>query len=177
MIQELLPFEKLVLMGDLNCDLLKTNSAATKSLLTILEFGNLVFNQDTKLAPTRITKSSASCIDFIVVDWTLPVSLYEVSDLILSDHFPVEAMIDVSFNQKITPVVKRSFKNVDMNELGLKVSQIQLENVDDPRHLNDQVQVWNQSFTSILDDMAPLRNFPRTKSKTNWIDNDNKEGW
>ena len=74
MIQEIIPFGKLVLMGDFNCDLLKTNSATTKSLLSILEFGNLIFKPEIKLAPTRITKSTASCIDLIVVDWSLPLS-------------------------------------------------------------------------------------------------------
>ncbi len=77
-------------MGDLNCDLLKPNCPNTRLLLTLLELGNLVLKDQFILTPTRVTKSSASCIDFIAVDWSIELSRYDVSDFLVSDHFPVE---------------------------------------------------------------------------------------
>ena len=174
LILEVTPYGKLILMGDLNCDLLKPDSPSTRLLLTILELGNIVLKAENKLDPTRVTFSSASCLDFIAVDWSLDVSRYEVSDLLLSDHHPVETDLDITFNPKITPIVKRSFKNVDINQLGLKLSEIRLENVNDPLLLDSQVQQWNQEFVTILDNFAPLRNFPRTRAKPIWVDNNTR---
>ena len=165
---------KLILMGDLNCDLLCPNSPITKSFLTILELGNLVFKSEFILSPTRITSTSATCIDIIAVDRSLILSRYTVVDFLLSDHYPVEADLEVAYNSNIMPVMRRSFKNIDFDQLGAKMADIQLENVEDPRFLEDQIQLWNKKFISVLDDFAPLRAYPRCNKKPTWVDNDTR---
>ena len=54
------------------------------------------------------------------------------------------------------------------------MSKIQLEKVNDPHHLESQVQLWNKEFASILDEVAPLRKYPRTGGKHNWVDKDTR---
>ena len=155
-ILDLIVYGKLILMGDLNCDLLSPTCPATKSLSTILELGNLVFKSEFELFPTRITNTSATCIDLIAVDRTIELSRYAIADFLLSDHFPVEADIEVVINKSISPVMRRSFKNVNFDELGIKMAEIKLENIDDPLSFENQLQHWNDKFISILDDYMLL---------------------
>ena len=151
-------------------DLLCSENSLTKTLLTILELENLVFKTEFQLSSTRITNTSATCIDFIAVDRSLSLSRYTVSDFLLSDHHPVEADIDVISNSNIVPIMRRSFKNINFSELGLKISEIQLNNLDDPQLFENQLELWNYNFISILDDFAPLRSYPCSKKKPTWVD-------
>jgi hypothetical protein len=173
-ILDLRGYEKLVLMGDLNCDLLLPDNPLTGTLQNILELGNLVFKSEFHLSPTRITTSSATCIDFIAVDRSLILSRYAVADFLLSDHHPVELDINVFGYNNTVPVMRRSFKNIDFNELGLKMSEIQLYNIEDPRLFETQLQRWNENFIAVLDDFALLRACPRCNKKPTWVDKDTR---
>ena len=119
-------------MGDLNCDLLRPDLFTTKTLLSALDLGNLVVKCGSMLSPTRITASSSTCIDLIAVDKAIDLSRYAVVDFSVSDHLPVEADIEGAVKRKISPVRKRSFKGVDLNQLGVDVAAIRLNNVEDP---------------------------------------------
>src|SRR3989442_1416715 len=154
-------------MGDLNCDLLDPENHSTKTLRMILELGNIDFRPEFTLTPTRITNTSAKCIDFIAVDRSLSIGGYMVSDLLLSDHHPVEMELeigDADFN-KILPVRRRSFKDIDFNAMGERIGAIQLSHVDDSLQLDNQVQLWNDNFLEVLDDFAPIRSYPRCFQK------------
>ena len=96
LILELVIYGKLVLMRDLNCDLLKPSNPSTRTLLNILEMGSLAVKQGQDLSPTRITITSATCIDLVAIDKSITIDRYEVSDLLISDHHPVEADILLS---------------------------------------------------------------------------------
>src|SRR5437867_4462160 len=176
LILDLTSYGKIVLMGDLNCDLLKPESPLTKSLLTILESGNLKVQSDASLSPTRNTSSSATCIDFIAVDRCIELSRYVVSDFLISDHHPVEVEFEAAIHQHICPVYKRTFKKVDFNELGLKIADIglQLDHVNDPLQLESQLQLWNINFITVLDEFAPVRDFPLSKKRPTWVDKDTR---
>lgn len=163
-------------MGDLNCNLLKINKPSTKLLLTILEIGNLVIKNEGIFSPTRVTKKSATCIDLIAVDRGLDISNYVVSNLAISDHFPVVVDLDAELatqNNLVKPVYRRSFKKVDFNELGRKVASIQLD-THEPVQLDLQLQKWNAHFIATLDEVAPMRPFPRLKKKPTWVDSDTR---
>ena len=171
LIIELLPHGKLILMGDLNCDLLKPDSSLTKNLNAALELGNLTC-PDNSHSPTRVTSNSATCIDIIAVDRDLMIGRYEVSDFLISDHMPVEADLNLNKIATISPVMKRSFRNVDFSELGDKMADFQLEEPLDSLHLDEQLQKWNTHFVSVLDDVAPVRPFPRINQKWTGVDKD-----
>ena len=135
---------------------------------------NLVVKNIETLEPTRVTADSSTCIDLIAVDKSLDVCHYDVSDFSISDHFPVIARIDISFNSTIKPVFRRSYKHVDFDSLGSEVSSIRLDTIDDPSQLNGQLANWNSQFISILDQVAPVRPFPRSKKKQTWVDSDTR---
>ena len=174
LILDVLPHGKIILMGDLNCDLLRPNYCSTKSLLEALQLGNLQIKYDTTPIPTRITATSSTCIDFIAVDKSIEIDHYGVLDFSASDHLPVEASINVVIRRSISPVRKRSFKGVNFDDLGTKVASIHLNNVEDPSCYETQVESWSSSFIAILDEVAPIRSFPRLKKKAVWVDHDTK---
>jgi len=94
----------------------------------------------------------------------------------LGDHHPVEIEVEVvgsDFNN-ILPVKRRSFKDVDFDMIGRKVAGIKLSNIEDPMHLDNQVQLWSDNFIAILDECAPIRNYPRVKQRATWVNNDTR---
>src|SRR6266516_6391863 len=96
----------------------------------ILELENSSI-QSKPLMPTRITDNCSSCLDLIAVDRSLEVSIYSVSDFLASDHHPVVASILVLNYSSLSPIIKRSFKDVDFVDLGSRLADLQLNGIDD----------------------------------------------
>lgn len=164
LIMELSPGVKFIIMGDLNCNLLKPELCCTSSLNLILESANVVQSQHVE--PTRITANSANCLDFIAADRSILFESYATSDFMISDHLPVTASITDSSSVRIAPIVKRSFKSVNVSELGAKLDSIDILAVSNAIQLDEQVDSWYSQVISLLDIHAPYCNFPRTKTVT-----------
>lgn len=171
LVMEVSTHGKLILMGDFNCNLLKTDSKPTRNMMKILKLANSGLKFD-KLTPTRITETSATCIDFIAADKSLKVTSYVVSDFLVSDHLPVETTIEIAAISSLSPIIKRSFKDVNFNDLGIRIANIQLDDVSNATQLDEQLTVWYAGVLKILDEVAPLRNFPRRKQKSPFVDKD-----
>ena len=69
------------------------------------------------------------------------------------------------------PVIKRSYKRVDVVALRQRASLIELDdsNAASP---DDMLNEWNRSITSILDEFAPLKEYPVCKKKCKWLTTD-----
>ncbi len=64
--------------------------------------------------------------------------------------------------------LKRSLARVDLNKLGQNIKTIQLN--DDPLSTpNDLLTEFQNLFTFILDQVAPLKPIPRLKKKAHWM--------
>ncbi len=172
LIMEMSSVGKFIIMGDLNCDLLRPQLSTTNNLLMILELANSSV-QANPLMPTRITDDCSSCIDLIAVDRSLEVSSYSVSDFLASDHHPVVASILVLNHSSLSPIIKRSFKDVDFVDLGSRLADIQLHAIDDAAQLDEQLAVWHSNVIASLDEFAPIRKYPRC-NKTSWINHDTR---
>ena len=170
LIINLLPVGKLIIMGDLNCDILRPELPIANSLLMLLELANSHIPTEVIL-PTRITSSTSSCIDLIAVDRSLKVTDYFIVDFLASDHNPVVASICAPIQSKIKPICKRSFKGVNMNELGTRLSNIELQPISNAAQLDDQLAAWHSQVTTLLDEVAPVRNYPRC-CKSPWMNHE-----
>jgi len=95
---------------------------------------NLAGVQTISKEATRVTNHSATCLDLIAIDRNLTWESYRVSDITASDHFPVSVSIKISHAKELRPVLKRSFKKVDMAAVFSLVAQIKLPDTmkDDP---------------------------------------------
>ena len=167
LILELSPNFKLIVMGDLNCNLLTTDLAPTNKLLLLLELANVVI-QTQDIQPTRITSTSSTCLDFIAVDRSVSITKYFVSDFFVSDHLPVAMCIAAVTSKALVPVVKRSFREVNYLEFGSKLDSIHIESATCASQLDKEIESWNSQVISLLDIYAPYRQFPRV-NKVSWI--------
>ena len=157
----------LVILGDLNCDLLKPDTYPGKDLLDSMALAGLQVYM-VELAPTRITSTSATCLDLIMIDKNLECTKYLTLNNAASDHFPVSASISAVPTSDLQPVIKRSFKHVDFVKLAESCSLINIDNID-VFETNSMVEKWYKEMINILDDVAPLRSFPARTNKCPWV--------
>lgn len=154
-----------IVMGDLNADLLKPNDGSAALLLKSLE---LVGLKPHGTQPTRVSASTATCLDIISFPAEMEVIKYSAIHSGASDHFPVQAILKAQTSTKPVPVKKRSFKRVDMTELKSYVAGINLDRsgLSDP---NELLECWQSSVVSILDQVAPIKNYPVCRKSCKWM--------
>lgn len=155
----------LILLGDINADLLKPTAGPSKLLRKALALGGLKVN---KVSPTRVCETTSTCLDIIAASKDLECIEYRVIPYAASDHFLVEARFAAESKTRPRPIMRRSFKRVNMNTLRQKASNIVLPD-SKTTSPDDQLQHWNQSMTDILDEMAPFKNYPEVRKKCKWL--------
>ena len=167
LILEVSALGSLIIMGDLNCDLLKPNIQPGKRLLSSLELASVKVNN---IAPTRYGKNSTTCLDIIAVSVCFTCEPCKVGILAASDHLPVETAIHTSKCCKLQPVIKRSFNKIDYAKLNNEMGNIKLTaqeaEMSDPDTMLDH---WNKSFMDILDTVAPVKSYPMRKNRCVWL--------
>src|SRR6267154_1560831 len=92
-----------------------------KKLLRILDLAELSVNY---LCPTRITKTSQTCLDIIAIPSSFTNFDYKVIEDASSDHFPVICILMDVGRGSLVPIRKRSFKNVDSLALRRRLHNI-----------------------------------------------------
>jgi len=168
LIIELLPLGSIIIMGDLNADLLRPKLNPGKSFKALLSLANVKVKS---VAPTRITPTSATCLDLIAIDKSITCISYGVGSLAISDHLPVTASIKFRTNQILQPVRKRSLRNVDFDEMRRRVALLQVPD-ETELSIDEVMSDWHTSVTTILDDMAPEKNYPWRKERCRWLTDD-----
>ena len=128
----------MIILGDLNCDLMKPNMYPAKSLLASLA---LAGTKVPKTLATRTSMQSATSIDVIAIDKNLQCIDYSVSGNAASDHMPVMAAIKGSLMDKILPVPKRSFRKVDFNQLHHRIVSIDMQ--DSLNSVDELLDHWH----------------------------------
>jgi len=126
---------KLIIMGrDINADILRPTSYPANLFFNTMA---LAGTRPVSSAPTRVTHTTATCIDIIAVNEDLAVMQSNVIHRATSDHYPVTASIVLTEPQKFAPIIKRSFNKVDFSELADLVEKIDIFhlNPDTPEHL------------------------------------------
>lgn len=163
LLQEVAQHGHVIVMGDINSDLLKPNIYPGKRLLESLRIIEATIHSTT---PTRISKTAASCIDIVAIPTLLICKSYLVDPLAASDHQPVIVSVATTFLPKPIPVLIRSFKNTDFNELNKRLFQV---NTDNSQDSHKQVELWQTNVTTILDELAPLKNMPMRTHSVPWM--------
>ena len=165
---ELMAVGPLIILGDLNADLLKPRVYPGRSLKNSLKVFNTVVH---KLAPTRITSSSATCLDIIAVDKSFTCLEYSTTDLAASDHRPVSVNITLGHASVVEPILKRSFAKVNYDSLLHRAQQITLpQDINTPT--DDLLNQWHHQMIQILDDVTPRREFPFRRKHSPWLTTD-----
>ena len=117
----------IILTGDLNCDLLTTNTRgeALRSFCASVNATQLIDE------PTRVTKASRSLIDVILVSNTELVQSSGVLKWTTSDHFLVFAVLNLkAHKQAPIYIVTRSFLKYNADQFANDIAHIPWDTVD-----------------------------------------------
>jgi retron-type reverse transcriptase len=168
LLNEVMLIGPLVMMGDINIDLLKPKTSSARRICKLLALAGLKTHA---LSPTRISKTSSTCLDIIATPREIECTTYSTLALAASDHLPVVAELGAASNTGPLPVLRRSFKHVDMIQLQQQATNITLDiNLD--RTADELLEDWHRSMIAILDVAAPMRSFPACRKNCPWFSAD-----
>ena len=153
-------------MGDFNIDLLETDSH--RPIHDYLEFIYSHSMLPTIYKPTRITATTATCIDNIL---TNNEDIIQSTILIsnITDHFPtiLSSNLDV-VKQKICEnksVYKRNHCDDNINKFEQRLSDVTWQDVLNNNDANDDYNKFVKTFEIIYDECIPLKKCKVNKKK------------
>ena len=164
-------YEHTVLVGDFNVNMLELNAYNTKLLLdAFIEPFSL---KQLIKKPTRITDTSSTLIDLILVNKPQNALFSSVCDAPgVSDHCFTYLAYSLK-KEKFKPytVTKRDFKNVDWDAFRHAVEFTAWENIIYVGNINDKVTILENYINDVLDKYAPYKTFTVKKpNHSPWID-------
>ena len=143
------------ILGDLNCNVLRSQDPAAQALVNFCTSFNLsqVVNQ-----PTRITETSESLIDVILASNKNLVKETEVVPSSISDHDLIYAVLNLKrCPQTPTYITTRSYKNYQRDAFIHDLSQVPWHIIETFDDVEDSLHAFNILFNQILDQHAPVR--------------------
>ena len=165
-------YDHTILLGDFNSNWLDLNAYNTKMLLdSFIEPFSL---KQLVNKPTRITQTSSTLIDLILVTKPENALFSGVCDAPgVSDHCFTYVAYSLK-KEKFKPytVTKRDFKNINWNSFNHDVEYAPWENIFCVGNINEKVTILENYMNDILDKHAPYKSFVVKKPNyTPWIDN------
>ena len=158
-----------VLMGDVNCDLLKTPpSSQTYRLIRIVEDFDL---KQFVSKPTRVTPSTATLIDVLYSSNHNKIPFCDVVPIGLSDHY----MILASWGNSRPPpanhkyILSRNLKKIDMSKFKEDLSKVSWEDVLCENDVDNAYLNFETKFNNILNKHAPIRKKSVRNKETPWM--------
>lgn len=164
-------YENIVIIGDLNCDLLSTNSES----IALNEFIN---SQSLFLVPSEATHHSLHCdswLDVVILDSNDKLINYTKSTTpFIAGH----DSISVTLNLTVPPpqprqLLRRMIKHFDSLDfqasLRSTLSSLPSMAPSSPDLLDEFISNFSRSVTTTFDTHAPLRSFTVSKPPTPWL--------
>ena len=145
------------ILGDLNCNLLKSEGQDSKALTDFCRSYNLSQLIQT---PTRVTESSKSLLDVILASEVKQVQKAEVLQSSVSDHDLVYVTLRLKkARPKPVFITTRSFKHYNPEAFCNDVSLPPWSVVDIFSDVEDKLYAFDSLFNDILDQHAPVKMF------------------
>ena len=166
-------YDQPILTGDFNVNLLTPETSNFKILSdSIIEPFNLTQIID---QPTRITESSSTLIDLILVKNPEKVVSHGACAVPgVSDHHIIFMAYNIK-KPKFKPrkVTTRNFKNFDLEGFKAAAELANFENVYNVVNINDKVTILENTIHDLLDQFAPYKTYTITKqNSTPWLTDD-----
>jgi hypothetical protein len=115
--------------------------------------------------PTRVTQTSESLIDVILVTNFGIVENSEVLQSTISDHYIVTVQLNLKQERvKLGKIMTRSYKNYKADEFKKDIAEIPLNTVNILEDVSDNLDTFNGLFLEVLDKLAPVKTI-KLKSK------------
>lgn len=164
-------YDHTILLGDFNCNMLDLNAYDSKLLIdSFIEPFSL---KQLIEKPTRITNTSSTLIDLILVNKPENALFSNCCEApgVSDHHFTYVAYSLKKEKFKPYKVTKRDFKNVDWANFKNSVEFAPWENILAVGDLNDKISVLENYMRDILDQYAPYKTFTVKKpNHSPWID-------
>ena len=161
------------ILGDLNCNVLDVRDNEPNALLDFCTSFNLSQMVD---KPTRITQSSRSLIDVILISSNTFIKKTKVVANSISDHDMVVAVLNLKKSRpKPVYISTRCFKNYNRERFLEDVSNAPwsvLENFED---VEDCLNAFHLLFNEILDQHAPIKTVKLRARSNPFITNEIRE--
>ena len=154
---EALSFNKpIFILGDLNCNMLNANDPLCQALTTF----RLAFNLSQLVhQPTRVTETSKSLIDILLVSNKNLVIETKVIPVSISDYDLIYATLKLKKERsKPVYVPVRSFKHYNTEAFLKDMLQVPWPVIDTFDNVEDSLDTFNLLFNEVLDNHAPTRN-------------------
>lgn len=159
--------KQIIVCGDFNVNFNSKCKNAALLVDTLRSFGLILRITD----PTRVTKTSQTCIDNIFTSGRFGIA--DTIDAGLSDHCVQVLNICIpSHRPKSTYVPKRMFSNKQINEFGVVLSQTSWESIFDLHDVNEMFDKFMEIFSSVFNEIFPLKKSrvtKTTKTKAEWF--------
>lgn len=155
-IQALTLGKPIVVLGDLNCDMLK-DGVDQKKLVDVCTELNL---SQVIISPTRITRNSQSLIDVILVSSPTLVLTSGVLNIPISDHLPIYAVLNLKSSKPKPSYIKvRSYKNYQPSAFiaDLTANSERLLASSQDKDVNAKLSIFNDVFYTTLNIHAPIK--------------------
>ena len=162
----------IVLTGDLNCDLSTKNpkSDALLSFCTSVNATQLI------TTPTRVTKTSSTIVDVVIVSNPNLVKTSGVMNLSISDHFLVYSVLNLKITKSDLPkITTRSYKKYSIEQFSEDISRIPWDTIDLIDTVDNKLDAFNDLFLTCLDQHAPVKTFRSKRTSTPLINAGRKE--
>ena len=144
-----------VLLGDLNCDLKRTDYPQTKSLNAIIRSYHL---KQTINEETRISQNSSSLIDLVISTDSLQLLKSGSIHNTISDHSLIYCI--APWKTPVPPTtykIARSYRNFDIEKFKSDIKAANLDLTANTDDVNQAVVNWNKTYLEVLNKHAPLR--------------------
>ena len=146
--------KQVILCGDLNCDLLRPDLPQVRSMLSLIN--NVDMHQCVR-EPTRITHSSSTLIDIVLVSDPSLVKECFSHDCIVSDHNFVVVKMQVR-RAKVKPklITFRRWNGIDFASFKSDLYAISWAPVFCTSNPDEAWRIWTERVVPVLDRHAPL---------------------
>ena len=147
-----------MLLGDLNVNLLPNSKSHSGDKQKFLNFiRKMDLNQLIK-EPTRISNTTRSLIDIILVNNEHRIVNCGVVPMALSDHSLVFCVLKAGVVKAQPRIIEyRSYKQFDINAFIKDLENVPWHIIENEQNVNDALFTWNKLFTDIVDEHAPIK--------------------
>ena len=172
-LNKIIPGCEIYILGDFNICFMHKLSVLYKKYQNCLNMFNLKQIID---EPTRVTCSSKTLIDHIVVNSEEKISQSGVLPIGLSDHFLIYCTRNSGSNKncgrKQNDIKIRSTKNYDKDVFIDKLNKADWSKLYLSRNINSAWSIFRDIFLSVLDEVAPFKEIKVKKHTEPWITSD-----
>ena len=169
----------IVICGDLNIDIMKTNLVSKNYQNTIIANGF----EKSEVYPTRITKNSSTSLDHFIYRNVVNPDIEIMQFTEVSDHCPI--IFKFSFSQVNSESKSKVFRDVSFiknaekvklyyETLNQNLARIR-ENISNAKDVDESFETFNNCFLNVTNQFAPLKKISFLSNKNpRWITNEIK---